>query len=188
MAVTVLLADSSPITKKLILAALQKLSIQRVHDCPDGDTVLEFLDNGIDVHVLFLNDNVTGLDYATVIAKMKERDVMNTITTFLISTQLSDAEYQLLRNNGVQHFITKPFNAAKFESMITPIFRNLNAKGGSSTNEYKDDILNMLKRGTFNVEVLESKNLILAKNADSVLKIPLDEFLRIVSLERVLPS
>ncbi|MDE7216631.1 MAG: hypothetical protein K2N20_00865, partial [Helicobacter sp.] len=60
--ISVLVADSSPITKKLILGALKKLSVPRILECPDGDTVLEYLDENMDFNVLFLNSNVAGMD------------------------------------------------------------------------------------------------------------------------------
>ena len=148
--ISVLVADSSPITKKLILSALKKLSVPRILECPDGDTVLEYLDENMDFNVLFLNSNVTGMDYHTLITKMKGRGVTDKITIFLVSNQLNDAQYRLLQNDGVKHFITKPFNAIKLESIITPIIRTLmdpQSHRGIFENEYKDEILEILQKG-----------------------------------------
>ena len=186
--ISVLVADSSPITKKLILSALKKLSVPRILECPDGDTVLEYLDENMDFNVLFLNSNDTGLDYHTLITKMKGRGVTDKITIFLVSNQLNDAQYRLLQNDGVKHFITKPFNAIKLESIITPIIRTLmdpQSHRGIFENEYKDEILEILQKGV-RFQVVEQQNLILTKSADRVLKIPLDAFLRIVRLERII--
>ncbi|MBD5167150.1 MAG: response regulator [Helicobacter sp.] len=186
--ISVLVADSSPITKKLILSALKKLSVPRILECPDGDTVLEYLDENMDFNVLFLNSNVTGMDYHTLITKMKGRGVTDKITIFLVSNQLNDAQYRLLQNDGVKHFITKPFNAIKLESIITPIIRTLmdpQSHRGIFENEYKDEILEILQKGV-RFQVVEQQNLILTKSADRVLKIPLDAFLRIVRLERII--
>ena len=186
--ISVLVADSSPITKKLILSALKKLSVPRILECPDGDTVLEYLDENMDFNVLFLNSNVTGMDYHTLITKMKGRGVTDKITIFLVSNQLNDAQYRLLQNDGVKHFITKPFNAIKLESIITPIIRTLmdpQSHRGIFENEYKDEILEILQTGV-RFQVVEQQNLILTKSADRVLKIPLDAFLRIVRLERII--
>ena len=186
--ISVLVADSSPITKKLILSALKKLSVPRILECPDGDTVLEYLDENMDFNVLFLNSNVTGMDYHTLITKMKGRGVTDKITIFLVSNQLNDAQYRLLQNDGVKHFITKPFNANKLESIITPIIRTLmdpQSHRGIFENEYKDEILEILQKGV-RFQVVEQQNLILTKSADRVLKIPLDAFLRIVRLERII--
>lgn len=185
--ISVLVADSSPITKKLILSALKKLSVPRILECPDGDTVLEYLDENMDFNVLFLNSNVTGMDYHTLITKMKGRGVTDKITIFLVSNQLNDAQYRLLQNDGVKHFITKPFNAIKLESIITPIIRALmdpQNHRGIYENEYRDEIFEILQKGV-KFQVLEQQNLLLAKSADRVLKIPLDAFLRIVRLERI---
>ena len=186
--ISVLVADSRPITKKLILSALKKLSVPRILECPDGDTVLEYLDENMDFNVLFLNSNVTGMDYHTLITKMKGRGVTDKITIFLVSNQLNDAQYRLLQNDGVKHFITKPFNAIKLESIITPIIRTLmdpQSHRGIFENEYKDEILEILQKGV-RFQVVEQQNLILTKSADRVLKIPLDAFLRIVRLERII--
>ena len=186
--ISVLVADSSPITKKLILSALKKLSVPRILECPDGDTVLEYLDENMDFNVLFLNSNVTGMDYHTLITKMKGRGVTDKITIFLVSNQLNDAQYRLLQNDGVKHFITKPFIDIKLESIITPIIRTLmdpQSHRGIFENEYKDEILEILQKGV-RFQVVEQQNLILTKSADRVLKIPLDAFLRIVRLERII--
>ncbi|MDE7317173.1 MAG: response regulator [Helicobacter sp.] len=185
--ISVLVADSSPITKKLILGALKKLSVPRILECPDGDTVLEYLNENMEFNVLFLNSNVTGMDYHTLITKMKGRGVTDKITIFLVSNQLNDAQYRLLQNDGVKHFITKPFNAIKLESIITPIIRTLmdpQHHRGIYENEYKDEIFEILQKGV-RFQVVEQQNLLLTKSADKVLKIPLDAFLRIVRLERI---
>ena len=142
----------------------------------------------MDFNVLFLNSNVTGMDYHTLITKMKGRGVTDKITIFLVSNQLNDAQYRLLQNDGVKHFITKPFNAIKLESIITPIIRTLmdpQSHRGIFENEYKDEILEILQKGV-RFQVVEQQNLILTKSADRVLKIPLDAFLRIVRLERII--
>ena len=56
---------------------------------------------------------------------------------------------------------------------------------GIFENEYKDEILEILQKGV-RFQVVEQQNLILTKSADRVLKIPLDAFLRIVRLERII--
>ncbi len=185
----VLLADNSPLSRKIIHACLKKMSVEMIHDCFDGDCVLEFLEQGVGFNVLFLDTNITGIDYKTIILRMKEHYWLQSITVFILSSQIPKAEYEFLKRNGVSLFIERPFNVAKLESIVIPVLRKISYSENSDfffIQEYREEILQILKNKNITIDIQESEDLLIMKNDHTILKIKLSLVLKNIILEHII--
>ncbi|WP_181566307.1 response regulator [Helicobacter monodelphidis] len=185
--IRVLIADQSPITRKIIRSSLRKLKVSIIQECVGGEQVLEFFDQDMGFNMLFLDAQLSDIDAQVILAKLHERDLIEHITIFLISSQLNPNDYRTFEALGVKHFLTRPFNATKFDREIAPIVRTmLNPDENQSIfcQEYRSEILELLESGTLKFCVDESKNLIVAEGEKNILCIQLNAFLQIAKLAR----
>jgi chemotaxis family two-component system response regulator Rcp1 len=124
----VLLVEDSPgdvrLTSEVFLAANKGI---RLHVVPDGVEAMEFLKrkgahaNAPRPHFILLDLNLPRMDGREVLARIKQDDLLKTITTIVLTT--SEAEADILQSYHLQAncYLTKPAQLEDFERVVRSI-------------------------------------------------------------------
>jgi len=124
----VLLVEDSPgdvrLTREVFREANKAI---RLHVVPDGVEAMEFLKregthaNAPRPHFILLDLNLPRMDGREVLARIKQDDLLKTITTIVLTT--SEAEADILQSYQLQAncYLTKPAHLEDFERVVRSI-------------------------------------------------------------------
>jgi len=126
MALNILIADDSLLTRKAIRRILDMIGIDvdRVLEAENGSQAIELLKSR-PVDLVIADLNMPVMDSMEMIARMRDDATMRHIPVVVVSTESSTTRIECLLAEGVKDYLHKPFKPEDLKDLIE---RNLGAK------------------------------------------------------------
>lgn len=123
MSKTILIADGSPVMRRVVERSLRLagLEAQQVYEAGDGQEALNLAQQHIPD--LILTDlNLAGMDGLQLLRKLRETEAIREVPVVIITSQAGEAHVLEALELGARGFIRKPFTADQVRDYIAPLF------------------------------------------------------------------
>jgi len=141
-----LIADDSPIMRKIIKTNLEKADVRKVYEAKDGKDALKMLKADTDINLLFLDINMPEVDGTEVLRALAGSGRINSLKVIVISSEI-EQHRDHLTSLKIGDFIPKPFNLHSFEEVAIPIVEQLKCESPSGNNGIGREKLDALFQG-----------------------------------------
>ncbi len=121
-----LIAEDSQIMRKIVKTNLQKLSVTKILEAPDGNAAFATLNANTDIELLFTDLNMPNLNGLELCKKIKQSgDKFKNLRIVVISEFLSDSSRESFGALGISHFVPKPFDLREFNDVVSPLLSDI---------------------------------------------------------------
>lgn len=124
MIVKALIADDSPIMRKIVRANLEKANVKLIKESKNGEETMATLKQG-EVNLLFLDLNMPEPNGWEILDKLHKGGKTSELSVIIISNEMGEGSRENLRKMGVVGFIPKPFNIQAFQEVAIPIVESI---------------------------------------------------------------
>jgi len=186
MIVKALVADDSPIMRKIIRTNLEKINVKLIKEAKNGSETLSVLRQEA-INLLFLDLNMPEPTGWEILDQLHKENKTAEICVIIVSSEISEESRDGLKKSGAAGFIPKPFSIQVFQDTVLPIL-------GMIQNEEKRERLFEEQRAeelwtffkTENPKLKTSENYLCFEFETGVVKIGKNDLARVAILEHKL--
>ena len=122
MAFNILLVDDSVTVRSVISKALHLagVDINLLYQASNGQEALDILEAEW-IDIVLCDISMPIMDGETLVAKMGENGMINTIPVVIVSSAGSEPRIQRLRDMGVRDYIQKPFTPERIREVVDSV-------------------------------------------------------------------
>ncbi len=122
MAFNILLVDDSVTVRSVISKALHLagVDINLLYQASNGQEALDILEAEW-IDLVLCDISMPIMDGETLVAKMGENGMINTIPVVIVSSAGSEPRIQRLRDMGVRDYIQKPFTPERIREVVDSV-------------------------------------------------------------------
>ena len=122
MAFNILLVDDSVTVRSVISKALHLagVDINLLYQASNGQEALDILEAEW-IDIVLCDISMPLMDGETLVAKMGENGMINTIPVVIVSSAGSEPRIQRLRDMGVRDYIQKPFTPERIREVVDSV-------------------------------------------------------------------
>jgi two-component system chemotaxis response regulator CheY len=120
MALNILIADDSSLTRKAIrrIIDMLELDVEQILEAPNGSEALKVLRTTA-VDLVLADLNMPEMDGVEMIRRMRTDEATTNIPVVIVTTESSTARIEALLADGAKAYLHKPFTPEQFREVIT---------------------------------------------------------------------
>ncbi|MGP1450277.1 MAG: response regulator [Wolinella sp.] len=184
MIIRALVADDSPIMRKIVRTNLEKINVKLIKEAKDGEETLAALKPN-DVNLLFLDLNMPEPNGWDILDRLYKTGKTDEISVIIISNEMGEEARNSLQRLGVSGFIPKPFNIHVFQDVVTPIvsmIQNEEKREKFFNAQREEELMALFGESTPNLSI--SEGYLCFEFSDSIVRIDKKDLVKIAILER----
>lgn len=124
MVVKALIADDSPIMRKIVRTNLEKAEVRLIKESKNGEETMATLRQG-DTNLLFLDLNMPEPTGWEILEELHRQGKTNEVAVIIVSNEMGESSKEQLKRSGAAGFIPKPFSIKVFQEVAVPIIDSI---------------------------------------------------------------